>query len=190
MDDPTSYRIRGAASDRDLLGILALQAVNLPAVLAPDERAREGFVTLQHDLALLRDMNSPWPHLIAALGEEVVAYALVMLPSYRERLPLLESMFERMDGLRFRGTPLLGLRWYVMGQICVAAGHRGRGLVDGLYAGHRQQMTGHFDVMVTEIDRANPRSLRAHEKAGFEVIDEHRADGRDWVVVASAIAPA
>lgn len=49
-------------------------------------------------------------------------------------------------------------------------------------------MSRDFDLVITEIDLANPRSIRAHEKAGFEEIDEYRsADGRDWVIVAMAL---
>jgi RimJ/RimL family protein N-acetyltransferase len=71
-----------------------------------------------------------------------------------------------------------------MGQICIAASHRGRGLVERLYAEHARRMAPHFDLMVTEIDRANARSMRAHEKAGFEVLHTYRAGGgEEWVIV-------
>jgi RimJ/RimL family protein N-acetyltransferase len=58
------------------------------------------------------------------------------------------------------------------------------GLVERLYAEHRRRMSPHFDLMITDIDRENPRSLRAHERAGFEVIDEYRGDdGQQWLIV-------
>ena len=180
------YTIRGACSDRDLHGILQLQAANLPQALAPQERADQGFVTVQHDFPLLREMNSPWPHVVASPvgADEIAAYALVMLERFRQRLPLLIPMFERMARLPWRGRPLGQWRWYVMGQLCVAKAHRGQGLVERLYAQHRAQMAGDFDVMVTEVDRANTRSMRVHEKAGCVVIDEYREGSRDWAVVA------
>lgn len=181
------YTIRGA-SQAQLEAILTLQAANLPSRLSAAERAREGFVTVEHDLALLREMNEPYPHVIAEHAGQVVAYALTMLPHLRGRVPVLAPMFERLDGLAFRGRWLRELRWYVMGQLCVARGHRGRGLVPRLYEGHRTRMAGRFDVLVTEIDSTNPRSLRAHEKAGLEAIDEYAAaDGRRWIIVATAI---
>jgi hypothetical protein len=187
MPSAPEYRIRGASSDADLQQIIDLQAVNLPGALDPDERRAQGFVTLRHDLALLREMNQPWAHVIATpeASEEVAAYALVMLRKFRGRLPVLDPMFDRLDGLGYRGRPLAEYRWYVMGQICVAKAHRGRGLVERLYTGHHARMSADFDLMITEIDRANPRSVRAHEKAGFEVIDEYRSgSGNEWVIVA------
>lgn len=186
MQPPLGYIFRAAASDHDLRGILALQAANLPEALSAAEFASQGFVTLRHDLTLLREMNSPWAHAVAtpAGSDEVVAYALVMLERFRARQPILEPMFQRVETLRHRGKPLGALRWYVMGQVCVAKEHRGHSLVEGLYADHRRRMAEDFDVVITEINRANPRSLRAHLRAGFEVMLEFTGeDGVEWVVV-------
>jgi len=180
-----TYRIVGADSDADLRGILALQSANLPHALTPAERAGQGFVTLTHDLALLREMNAPWPHVIAKRGSEVVGYALVTLPSFRARLPLLEPMFTRLEQLAWRGRPLAELRHYVMGQVCVAHEHRGRGLFERLYDGHRRQMGQAFELCVTEVASANPRSLRAHAKVGFVELDVHEAEpGSSWAILA------
>jgi ribosomal protein S18 acetylase RimI-like enzyme len=187
MHPASPYDVRPAESDADLRGILALQAANLPGAVGEEERRSEGFVTLRHDLGLLREMNEPWPHVIAtpAGSGEVVAYALVMQRRFRERLPVLESMFQRLERLAWRGRPVGAWRWYVMGQVCVAKEHRGRGLVERMYAEHRTRMAPHFDLMLTVIDRTNTRSVRAHEKAGFEVIEEYTEDGGpEWSIVA------
>jgi len=56
----------------DLPGILQLQKENLRPVLTKTEQQEEGFVTIQHDLPLLKKMNSPFPHTIAIRGDEVV----------------------------------------------------------------------------------------------------------------------
>lgn len=195
MRPAPAYEIRGATSDDDLRQILALQRANLPGTLDPDERRAQGFVTLEHTLPLLREMNDPWPHVIATLRgweghDEIVAYALVMQHTFRGRLPVLDPMFERLDRLDYGGRPLAAYRSYIMGQICVALAHRGRGLVERLYDEHRARMSPHFDLMITEIDRANPRSVRAHEKAGFEVLHEFRSDaGNEWLIVVLDLRP-
>jgi hypothetical protein len=184
---PSDYTIRPAASDADLRGILSLQAANLTGTLDPAERREQGFVTLRHDLDLLREMNHPHPHIIATPhgSDEIAAYALVMLRSFRARLPLLEPMFQILERLDYRGRGLEAYRWYVMGQICVGKPHRSRGLVEGLYAAHRERMSPDFDLMITEIAGDNPRSLRAHQKAGLQVIHEYQSsDNRTWHIVA------
>lgn len=98
MHGASGYVVRGTSSDEDLTAILELQAANLPAALGADERRTQGFVTLRHDLALLREMNHPWAHVIAttADGGGLVGYALVMPLSFRGRLPILDPMFERL----------------------------------------------------------------------------------------------
>jgi hypothetical protein len=187
MTDGAGYEFRGATSEGDLRGILALQAANTPSAISADELRREGFVTLRHDLPTLRMICGDFAHIIAtpAGADEVAAYALVMLPEHREVFPALGPMFERFDSVPALRSMLGERRWYFMGQICVGKAHRGCGLVEGMYAEHRRLMGGAFDLVVTLIDRANPRSLRVHERAGFETIDAYQsADGREWVIVA------
>jgi L-amino acid N-acyltransferase YncA len=70
-----------------------------------------------------------------------------------------------------------------MGQICVHADYRGQGLVGMLYEFHRQQLSAQYDILVTEISTNNPRSLRAHLKTGFKVIDTYRDAQDEWEVV-------
>lgn len=180
-----AYEVRTASSDSDLQQILDLQAANLPAALDDAERRAEGFVTLRHDLALLREMNSPWPHVVASPRgtDEVVAYALVMPLEFRGRFPILDPMFEELDRLAGAGARLHGKRWYFMGQLCVAKAHRGRGLVEAMYAKHRELMRRDFDMMITEIDASNTRSVRVHEKAGCTPLHAYRGAGREWVIV-------
>lgn len=183
------HRVRCASSDADLEQIVALQAANLPDVIDDDERRSQGFVTLRHDVPLLREMNSPWPHIVASLeaSDDVVAYALVMPLAFRDRFPILDPMFDEIDGLSAPGGPLHGVRWYFMGQLCVAKAHRGHGLVERMYEEHRRRMGTAFDLMVTEIDLTNTRSVRAHEKAGCRPIHYYTSAGRDWVIVAMSL---
>lgn len=190
MAPAPEYEITCARTDADLEQILALQAANLHEMVGADERREQGFVTLRHDLALLREMCLPHAHVVARVRgtDEIVAYALVMMNEFRPRLPLLEPMFVRLESVRWRGQAIADLRTYFMGQVCVAKEHRGQALVERMYAEHRRLMSPHFDLMITEIDRANTRSVRAHEKSGFEVIDEYTGDdGRAWVVVGLAM---
>ncbi len=177
-------RIAQAQTDEDLLGILTLQQQNLAVQLSPEEAQEQGFVTIVHNLDVLRRMNDAAPHTIAKDGEQVVGYALATLPQFRADIPFLESLFERLDYLHWQGKPFQEVCYFIMGQVCVTKEYRGRGIFDQLYQGLRQFHAGQFEVVVTDISSRNARSLRAHERIGFEVLQEFAVDGGEiWVIV-------
>ena len=168
----------------DLDGILRLQQQNLRKALRDDQVRTEGFVTLEHDRALLEAMNVPYPHIVAKDADRVVGYALVMLRSVAPRIPQLGAMFDHLDRISHGPQPLAEANYFVMGQVCVARTHRGQGVFEGLYGRLSEQMSPDFDYVVTEISTENPRSLRAHAKVGFEVVKEYVApSGSSWVIV-------
>jgi len=74
-------------------------------------------------------------------------------------------------------------RFYVMGQVCVGKPWRGKGVFDLLYQAHRRHLRARFDCSVTEVAMRNTRSLRAHERVGFTVIDRYRDQTDDWAVI-------
>lgn len=173
-----------AATDQDLYGILKLQRENLATEISNEEALEQGFVTVEHDFALLRRMNAPFPHIIAKDGNEVVGYTLVMSRDLRDEIPVLVPMFEQMDNLTYKGLPLRDTRYMVMGQVCIAKQFRGQGVFAGLYQEMATRLKMDFDLVITEVSLRNQRSLRAHHKVGFETIREYQTtDGEDWAIV-------
>lgn len=166
-------------SDSDFMEILELQRANLAASLSPEEIASQGFVTVVHSAEILRAMHALSPSIVAREGGRVVAYALVMPVETKALLPILAPMFARLETM----TALAGVRFYVMGQICVAKSQRGRGIVDALYHSHRQHLGGRFDAVVTEIATRNTRSMRAHARVGFETLETYRDATDEWAIV-------
>ena len=177
--------ITQAKTDADLLGILALQQQNLAIHLSPEEVADQGFVTVVHNLDILRRMNNAGAHTIAKDGDRVVGYALTMLPQFRSDIPVLVSMFDRLDLMEWKGKSLLHTAYFVMGQVCVAKECRGQGVFDRLNQGLKDFNSARFELVVTEISRRNTRSLRAHERFGFQIMQEFTDEehGEEWVIV-------
>ena len=179
----------GAATAADLTGILVLQRKNLRGARPPGEEARAGFLTVRHTPGALAAMAAAAPQVVARdAGGRVVGYALALVPALRAEVPVLAPFFDLLGGLRWRGAPLVPQRPYVMGQVCVDAAWRGRGVFDRLYTAHAALLLapgGPFGVCVTEIAARNGRSLAAHARVGFEPV--HRYDdpttGEMWVVV-------
>lgn len=176
-----------AASSDEVRQILALQAANVLSALTPDAIASQGFVTVRHDPDVLARMNGTAPAIIAKDGDRVVGYALVMPRAFAADVPILQPLFQMLDALTWKGAPLRdGTRWFVMGQICIAADYRGRGIFDGLYRTMADTYRDRYDFTVTEVAARNTRSLRAHARAGFQTLQRYAdaTTGEQWDIIA------
>ena len=148
--------------------------------------ARQGFVTVKHDPAVLHRMNEAAPAVIAKAGDQLVGYALVMPREFAPDVPILRPLFEMLNRLSWNGSPLHdNPRWFVMGQICVAAQYRGTGIFPGLYSKMADVYGSRFDFTVTEVAERNTRSVRAHERAGFQTLHAYTDDAtrEQWRVI-------
>ena len=56
-------------------------------------------------------------------------------------------------------------------------------MFDLLYQAHRRHLRGTFDYSVTEVATRNTRSMRAHQRVGFKVIDRYRDATDDWALL-------
>ena len=79
-------------------------------------------------------MNQAAPSIIAKDGDNVVGYALTMLPEFGTDVPELLPLFALIDTLSYKDKPLASYNWYVMGQVCVAEGYRGSGYSTGCFS--------------------------------------------------------
>jgi ribosomal protein S18 acetylase RimI-like enzyme len=169
---------RPVADETELQQIVELQRRNLPHSLGERDIAENGFVTVEHTLDVLRQMNAVAPSIVAKDGAELAGYALVMPVECRSFIPVLQPMFQRLEALG-----VFQRRFYVMGQICVAKPYRGRGVFDLLYRTHHERLRQRFDSVVTEVSVRNPRSLRAHRRVGFEELERYRDATDEWVLL-------
>jgi GNAT superfamily N-acetyltransferase len=179
----SSYRADRARDTADLEQILALQRENLRGDISPEEEGSQGFVTVRHSLDTLQQMHAVAPSIVVRQDQVPVAYALTMLRECRALCPELEPMFQLFETLEYQGQPLTQARFYVMGQICVGKAHRGQGLFDQLYHHHRELYRPRFDLLVTEVATRNRRSLRAHERVGFQTVHTYRDSLDEWAVI-------
>ncbi|MDI1305705.1 MAG: GNAT family N-acetyltransferase [bacterium] len=162
----------------ELEQIRTLQLQNSSQNITSEEKLQEGFVTVQHTVALLEQMNTACAHIIAKDEEKVVGFALVMLSSFRNEIEVLIPMFERIDSL----IPA-GKTYVIMGQVCVDKNYRKQGIFRGLYDFYRTQLQQEFDFLITEVAAINLRSMSAHEYIGFKTIDSYEEDGINWDIM-------
>lgn len=177
------HEIIPAFAEWHFRGILDLQDRNLKKSISLIESQKEGFVTVVHTIDIIRKMNHPFPHIIGIYDQNVIAYALVMTKAMRNEISVLIPLFKRIDQLSYHGSPLKDENYFVMGQICIAKAFRSSGIVKELYEGMKKQMTHHFRYIITEIAKSNERSLNAHYKNGFEILESYESDNIQWVIV-------
>ncbi|MBI1224602.1 MAG: GNAT family N-acetyltransferase [Bacteroidetes bacterium] len=182
--NPPHISFTTIANDDDIRQVLALQQANLSTQVSPDVATTQGFVTVQHNFELLKKMNEAIPQVIAKDGDRLAGYALVMLPTFQDLIPVLKPMFILFDSLSFNNKNISNYSYYVMGQICVAEGYRGAGIFDGMYLQHRELYGGKFDLVITEIASRNTRSIRAHQRVGFQTIHTFKDETDLWEIVA------
>jgi GNAT superfamily N-acetyltransferase len=186
----------GATNDTELQDILILQRANYPEHLTKEERIQESFVSARHTLDLLREMNCTYPHVIAketnkaatdtptGSNGRVVGYTLCLLRTFDvKRIPALEGLLDILAETRYLDKPLDEYNYIIMGQVCVAKEYRGQGIFVKLYETMRDRLSSQYECIVTAVSSSNPRSLRAHEKIGFQTVHVHPTEGHDWIIV-------
>jgi len=177
----TNITYHRAETTEELKAILTLQQENLPESLTDSDKAKEGFVSIKHDLDILKRMNAACAHCIAKKDDEVVGYALSMLQSFKTEIPLLIPMFNEIDEELLKQNKTIN--YVIMGQICIDKSMRGQGVFRGLYNYMAQELKNNFDAIITEVDAKNTRSSNAHKAVGFEILKEYEYNNRVWELI-------
>ncbi len=170
-------------TEKELQQILRLQKENLRGVNTEATEKEQGFVTVTHSLQKLLQLHGHEPSVIVKEGDMLAGYALVMTPACSSIIPELFPLFERCGRMLYKGKPLSDYPFYVMGQICVASGYRGKGVFDMLYGMHKKAFQSKYHFVVTSIATRNTRSVRAHERVGFKTIEMFTDNLDEWAVV-------
>lgn len=168
-------------SPEEMTGVLALQQANLRKNITQEEAETQGFLMAEYDLDFLKLLNETSPGIIAKDGEKVVGYSLVALPKTARQHPLLADLVQNIERCIFEGRPVEN--YVIVAQLCVAKGYRGQDLVQKLYGSFRDHYANRYRYCVTDVAQANYRSLKAHQKRGFQVIDTLDYGGIAWNIV-------
>jgi hypothetical protein len=175
---------KAAETDSEFEQILALQKQNHHTTISRELQDKEGFVFAEHTLEKLKTMAAHIPQIIAIADSQVIGYTLAMTSAMKEHISSLTSMFEQFAQCEYGAKPLLDYSFVIGGQVCVAEGFRGMGVFPGLYHVLADHVKGKYKLCVTEIAQRNPRSLKAHQKMGFEIIRTFSDEKETWDIVA------
>ncbi|GAA4966375.1 GNAT family N-acetyltransferase [Algibacter aquimarinus] len=169
---------RRVVSDDELFEIIKLQKRNITASISIEEQLNEGFVTVQHDLETLKMMNDACAHVIAIHNNTIVGYALSMLDSFKNTIAVLKPMFKEIETCI---SP--NVSYIIMGQICVDKNYRKQGVFKGLYNFMKSELNTVFDIIITEVDIKNTRSLNAHYAIGFNLLKRYTCTNQEWALL-------
>ena len=167
-----------AIADEELHEILELQRKNISISISEEEKQKEGFVTVQHDFDTLKSMNEVCTHSLAIYNNSVIGYALSMVKAFKDDIAILKPMFKEIENCVDSN-----LSYITMGQICIDKGFRKQGVFRGLYNAMKEHVKQEFDVIITEVDKKNTRSLNAHYAIGFELLKTYKSNNQEWVLL-------
>lgn len=178
------FTFKIASTKQDFEQILELQRQNLYTLISKEDQEKQGFVFAEHTLELLETLAMDLPQVIALYKGKVIGYNLAMTASMKTVLPSITPMFNAFETCVFNQEPLTAYQYIVGGQVCVDQDFRGQGLLSRLYNETKNQVSNAYEACVTEISTRNPRSLKAHQKLGFEVIGTYHDGVEQWNIVA------
>ena len=172
------------SSNTGLQGILTLQKANLKKNLSQEEIEKNGFVKVDHTPEALADLANIEPHAISKDGDKVAGYVLAMTKASRYDLPIIFPMFEEFDKIMYKGKIVSDYDYMLVGQACIDKDYRGQELIENCFRVYKEAFVERYDFSITEIAKSNIRSLKAHQKVGFEEIHSYiDADNTEWSVV-------
>ncbi len=174
-------QIQLATTNDDLVGILTLQQANLRRNISEEDANSQGFLMAEYDLAFMQKLHAKSPSIIAKDGDQVVGYSIVALLEEAKQHDLLGDLVQNIERCQYQGESIAN--YAIVGQLCVGKQYRGQDLVQRLYGAFRDHYSHQYDYCITDVAQANPRSLKAHHKRGFQVIDTLSYGGIGWDIV-------
>ena len=160
------------AALRDISGVSALQGKYHVSTIGEADKP-DGFVTTLFTEEQFKNLIEKENGLaIACDGDKIIGYAMAASWDYWSEWPLFQHMIEDLPNTSYLGEVLTLENSYQYGPICVDKKYRGTDVFPNLFEFSRQEMLERYPIMITFINQINPRSIRAHEKVGMDLIKE------------------
>lgn len=137
-----------------------------------EEDKPDGFVTTLFTEEQFKELIEKENGLaIACDGDKIIAYAMAASWEYWSEWPLFQYMIENLSQTKYLGQVLSTKNSYQYGPICIHKDYRGSKVLPNLFELSRIQMSKRYPILITFINKINPRSINAHtKKLGLEII--------------------
>jgi hypothetical protein len=174
------------ASGTDFDGIVKLQDLNLASNITDDQK-KDGFLSAAFSAQQFQSMDNDGCVIAGLDGESVKAFLCSSTPMFNLPFPLPAAMIERFSSIDLGGRSLSNQQVLITGPVCIDQSVRGQGVLEKLYEALYKELFGQYDAAVVFVSKENPRSIKAHEKLGLNVVDEFDFGGKNYVIMAVAL---
>ncbi len=153
----------------DISGVLDLH-YRYQVDLIPEEDKKDGFVTTAFTEEQLTDLvNEEKGLFIGIKDNEIVAYVMAASWRFWSIWPMFLFMIKDLPNLQYLGQTLSVDNSYQYGPVCIDKKVRGTGVLEGIFDFSRKEMSKRYPILVTFVNKTNPRSYFAHtRKLGLE----------------------
>ncbi|WP_205964737.1 GNAT family N-acetyltransferase [Paraglaciecola marina] len=165
--------------------ILALHFRYQVASISAEDKS-DGFITtaftVAHLTSLIKDECGLF---IASVDNKIVAYAMAASWQFWSQWPMFAYMIEHLDDSKCSDTEVTQDNSYQYGPVCVDKAVRGQGVFELIFEFARAEMAKRYPILVTFINKINPRSYEAHtRKTPLKVIKEFDYNNNNYYKLA------
>ncbi|HIP45163.1 MAG TPA: GNAT family N-acetyltransferase [Sulfurospirillum arcachonense] len=146
------------------------------------EDKKDGFVTTAFTHEQLSNLITKEQGLFIAIeNDEVVGYVMSASWEFWSIWPMFVQMIKDLDSLEYLEQKLTTKNSYQYGPVCIDKKYRGSGLLEKLFDFAREHMSKKYPILVTFVNKINPRSFAAHtKKLGLTVIKEFKFNNNSY----------
>lgn len=140
----------------------------------PEQDKKDGFVTTAFSKEQLTDLISKEQGLFIGIKNgEIIAYVMAASWGFWSIWSMFAHMIKDLPNLRYLDQALSVNNSYQYGPVCIDKSVRGSGVLEEIFDFSREEMSKRYPILVTFINKINPRSYHAHtRKLGLQVIQE------------------
>ncbi len=176
------YRL---AEINDIEGVLSLQKKYQVDTILEDDK-KDGFVTTSFSYQQLKGLIEKEQGLfVAETSGTIIAYVMAASWGYWSIWPLFAHMIKGLGNLEYLGKKLNTNNSYQYGPVCIDMEYRSQGVLESIFDLARHEMSNRYPILVTFINKNNPRSFQAHiKKLNLTVIQEFTFNNNEYYELA------
>lgn len=166
----------------DIEDIQSLQEKYHTDTISEEDR-KDGFVTTLFTYDQFKSLIEKENGIaICCDDKKVVAYAMAASWNFWKEWPLFEKMINDLPNNKYLGVKLNEKNSYQYGPICIDKKYRGTEVLPKLFDKSRETMKKRFPILITFINKTNPRSKTAHiNKLGLDIIKEFKFNDNNYI---------